>query len=133
MKYLLDTDICIYTIKKSPNKVFHRLSACKVGDVGISAITYSELSCGVSYSRKPDQNRMALHEFLAPLEILDYQAEAAPVYGALRAELRKSGKMFGPLDMLIAAQALHMNCVLVTNNTKEFKRVKGLRVENWVV
>jgi tRNA(fMet)-specific endonuclease VapC len=76
---------------------------------------------------------MALHEFLAPLEILDYQAEAAPVYGALRAELRKTGKMFGPLDMLIAAQALHMNCVLVTNNTKEFKRVKGLRVENWVV
>ncbi|MCZ6775081.1 MAG: type II toxin-antitoxin system VapC family toxin [Ignavibacteria bacterium] len=131
MKYLLDTDICIYTIKKSPNKVFKRLSACKVGDVGISAITYSELSYGVSYSRKPDQNRIALHEFLAPLEILDYQAEVAPVYGALRAELRKSGKMFGPLDMLIAAQALHMNCVLVTNNTKEFKRVKGLRVENW--
>ncbi len=97
MKYLLDTDICIYTIKKSPNKVFNRLSACKVGDVGISAITYSELSCGVSYSRNPDHNRIALHEFLAPLEILDYQAEAAPVYGALRAELRKSGKMFGPL------------------------------------
>ena len=132
MKYLLDTNICIYLIKKRPQKTFDRFHSVRVGEVGISAITYAELEYGVAYSSDPSQNRMALSEFLAPLEILDFQTQVAPLYGALRASLVRTGKMIGPLDLLIAAHALHLGATLVTSNVKEFSRIADLRIENWV-
>ena len=96
--------------------------------MGISAITYSVLSYGVSYSHKPDHNRIALHEYLAPLEILDCQTEAVPVYEVLQAELRKSGKMFGLLDMLIAAQALFIFEVILQKGEERLKGIIVYRV-----
>ncbi len=132
MKYLLDTNICIYLIKKKPQKTFAKFQDLNVGEVGISAITYAELEYGVAHSSDPQQNRMALSEFLAPLELLDFQAPIAPLYGVLRTSLVRAGKMIGPLDLLIAAHALFLGAVLVTNNVKEFSRVADLRIENWV-
>ena len=132
MKYLLDTNICIYIIKKKPEETFARFRKLKVGDVGISAITYSELAYGVANSSQPEKNTLALNEFLGPLEIVDFHAEVAPTYGLLRTHLKRKGKPIGPLDFLIAAHALHLGSILVTNNTKEFSRIPNLRIENWV-
>ncbi len=131
MKFLLDTNICIYAIKKQPRRVFEKLSECQIGEVGISAITYSELEYGVANSSDPQSNKIALLEFIGPLEIIDFQAGVAPVYGDLRARLKRTGAMIGSLDLLIAAHAIHLGSILVTNNTREFSRVPHLRVENW--
>ena len=131
MRYLLDTNICVYIINKRPEKVFTRFRKCGVGEVGISAITFSELRYGVSRSSRPDRNQAALNQFLGPLEILDFYAEVAPIYGEIRAALQASGRVIGPLDMLIGAHALFLNCTLVTNNEREFCRIPELRVENW--
>ena len=131
MRYLLDTNICIYLIKKKPPQVFDQFARHPVGDIGISAITYSELAFGVANSQHREQNEFALQEFVAPLEIVDYPSGAASVYGQIRAELKKSGHLLGPLDMLIAAHALHLGVVLVTNNAAEFSQVPHLRIENW--
>jgi tRNA(fMet)-specific endonuclease VapC len=132
MRYLLDTNICIYLIKKRPQKTFAKFQSLTVGEVGISAITYAELEYGVAHSSDPPQNRIALSEFLAPLEILDFQAQVAPLYGALRTSLVHAGKLVGPLDLLIAAHALALGVILVTNNVREFSRVPDLKIENWV-
>ena len=131
MKYMLDTNICIYCIKKNPQKVFQRMQLEEIGDIGISVITYSELQFGVENSSNPEQNRIALAEFIAPLEVVDYQAEAAEIYGSVRTFLTQRGKRIGPLDLLIAAHALQLKATLVTNNVREFKRIPGLSVENW--
>ncbi len=132
MKYLLDTNICIYIIKKKPTEVFARFREHQVGDVGISAITYSELAYGVANSRQREQNQLALEEFVAPLEIVAYPPEAAPVYGGIRAHLRRSGQTIGALDQLIAAHAAYLGAVLVTNDVDDFSRVPRLKIENWV-
>ncbi len=132
MKYLLDTNICIYIIKKQPGEVFARFREHRVGDIGISAITYSELAYGVANSRHQEQNRLALEEFVAPLEIIAYSPEVAPVYGKIRAHLRRSGQTIGALDQLIAAHAAHLGVVLVTNDVDELSRVPNLRIENWI-
>ncbi len=92
----------------------------------------SELEYGIEKSSKPDQNRFALAQFLAPMEILPYGDEAAQQYGRLRAYLEKQGTPIGSLDMLIAAHALSIDCILVTNNEKEFNRVPNLNIDNWV-
>ena len=131
MKYLLDTNICIYIIRKNPERMFRKFRECQVGDVGISSITYSELEFGVENSSNPQRNREALYEFLAPLEIEPYPPEAAPVYGSLRAHLQRKGRLIGPLDLLIAAHASYLGCTLVTNNLAEFSRVPNLIAENW--
>ncbi|MFO1522477.1 MAG: type II toxin-antitoxin system VapC family toxin [Kiritimatiellia bacterium] len=132
MRYLLDTNTCIYIIKRSPARVFYRFRLLKVGDVGISAITFCELQFGVANSAHPEQNQLALTEFLAPLEVLDFPAGAAPLYGKIRTRLQRAGTPIVNYDLLIAAHALQQGLVLVTNNTKEFKRVPGLRMENWI-
>lgn len=132
MKYLLDTNICIYIIKKKPKNVFEKFKQYRVGDIGISAITYSELAYGVANSHDIEKNTMALNEFLGPLEIIDFHAEVAPIYGLIRTHLNRTGKPVGPLDMLIAAHALHLGSILVTNNTDEFSRIPNLRIENWI-
>ena len=131
IKYMLDTDICIYIIRKKPERVLRRLKRYRVSDIGVSAITLSELEYGVAKSIKPQQNKLALTEFLAPIEILPYDDMAAQQYGELRALLETKGTPIGSLDMLIASHALAVKCVLVTNNEVHFRRVPALKIENW--
>ena len=132
MKFMLDTNICIYIIKRKPPNVIERFKQTEISQIGISAITLSELSYGVSKSSKPEQNQMALAQFIAPLEILPYGDDAAQYYGDLRSHLEERGTPIGSLDMLIAAHALSTACTLVTNNEKEFIRIPNLKIENWV-
>ncbi|MFI4937639.1 MAG: type II toxin-antitoxin system VapC family toxin [Candidatus Berkiellales bacterium] len=132
MKYLLDTNICIYIIKKSPASVIKKFHSLAIGDIGISTVTLAELEYGVAKSAYKHKNQEALINFVIPLEILDFDANAASTYGKIRAELERTGKPIGSMDMMIAAHALAMNVVLVTNNEKEFVRIKGIQLENWV-
>ncbi len=131
IRYLLDTNICIYVIRNKPSRLIQHLQSLRIADVGISSITLSELEYGVAKSQKPPQNKLALAEFLAPIEILPYDDMAAVQYGEIRALLERQGTPIGSLDMLIAAHALSLNSILVTNNESEFRRVPGLIVENW--
>ena len=132
MKYLLDTNICIYIIKKKPEEVIKRFLKMKPDSIGISSITVSELYYGVAKSSKPNENTIALEQFILPLTILNYNKEDSIAYGRLRAKLEQKGKLIGAMDMLIAAQALNRDLILVTNNEREFKKIEGLSVENWV-
>jgi len=132
MKYMLDTNICIYIIKRKPVDVLERFKQTDISQISISSITLSELFYGVSKSSKPEQNLMALTQFVAPLEILPYGDEAAQYYGELRTHLEKQGTPIGSLDMLLAAHALSIDCTLITNNEKEFIRVPHLKVDNWL-
>jgi tRNA(fMet)-specific endonuclease VapC len=131
MKYLLDTNICIYIIKKKPIEVLERFRNYPVGDIGISSITAAELEFGVWKSKYPGRNKEALDEFLLPLFVVNFDYDAAIVYGKLRSELEAQGKPIGPLDNLIAAHTLSLGLTLITNNTKEFSRVPNLKVVNW--
>ena len=132
MKYLLDTNICIYIIKKKPIKVFEKFKQIQIGDIAISSITFSELVYGVQKSGNPEKNKKALQEFLIPIEIINYDYKASLFYGKIRSFLEKKGTPIGALDTLIAAHALSNNIPIITNNEKEFQRVPNLRVENWV-
>jgi tRNA(fMet)-specific endonuclease VapC len=129
---MLDTNICIYLIKKKPQGVLNKLAEHKISEVGISAITVAELEYGVAKSALPDKNRDALDGFLAPFEIAPFDDRAAQEYGRMRAHLERKGTLIGAMDMLIAAHAQSLGVMLVTNNAKEFKRVPHLQVENWV-
>ena len=131
MRCMLDTNICIYLIKRAPANVLARLEKMRVADVAVSAITVSELEYGVEKSAFPARNRIALAQFLTPLDVVPYTAEAAYRYGCLRSLLEARGQVIGSLDMLIAAHALSLHCVLVTNNEAEFCRIEGLQIENW--
>jgi tRNA(fMet)-specific endonuclease VapC len=132
MKVMLHTNICIYIIKRKPEAVLEKFSGFPVGDVGVSVITLAELEYGAAKSSNPAMNRAALEQFVSPLEIAAFDRQAATTYGKIRMLLEKSGLPIGSMDFLIAAHALSLNVRLVTNNAKEFKRVPGLRVENWV-
>ena len=112
--------------------VVERFLRTEISQIGISSITLSELIYGVSKSSKPEQNQMALMQFMAPLEILPYGDDAAQYYGDLRVHLEKQGTPIGSLDMLIAAHALSTACTLITNNKNEFNRIPNLKIENWV-
>ena len=129
--YILDTNICIYLIKNRPTQILKRLRSKPVSEVAISSITLSELYYGVEKSQFREKNTLALQAFLAPLAVLPFGGEAAQVYGKIRARLEARGKTIGSLDMMIAAHALSLASVLVTNNTREFVRVTGLKLENW--
>jgi tRNA(fMet)-specific endonuclease VapC len=131
MKYMLDTNICIYIIKRKPQAVIERFLRTDISQIGLSSITLSELLYGVSKSSKPGQNQMALMQFVAPMEILPYGDDPAQYYGNLRVHLEKQGTPIGVLDMLIAAHALSTACTLITNNEKEFSRIPNLKIENW--
>lgn len=130
--WMLDTNICIALIKRQPPELISRLRKHKPGDVSISSITLAELRFGVSKSKQVERNRAALDQFLLPLEILAFDDAAADCYGQIRAALEIKGTPIGPLDMLIASHALSLNAAIVTNNVREFSRVEGLRVENWL-
>jgi tRNA(fMet)-specific endonuclease VapC len=131
MKYLLDTNICIYIINKKPTKVIQKLISLNIDDAAISSITLSELEYGIQKSLRPIQNKLALAEFLVPIEVLDYNDLAAEKYGEIRAELEQKGNIIGAMDLLIVAHAVSERLILVTNNEREFKRIKNLKVENW--
>lgn len=132
MNYLLDTNICIYLIKRKPPEVLQRFLQLQPGSVFISSVTTSELYYGAQKSQRVQTNLEALNNFLLPFRIVDYDESASFLYGELRADLEKRGQPIGLLDMMIAAHALSLDVPLVTNNTKEFERVKGLKLENWV-
>ena len=131
MKIMLDTNICIYLIKKQPSSVLERFTTFPVGDIGISVVTLAELHYGVEKSRHQARNRTALDQFIAPLEVAEFDREASHVYGRLRAVLEETGTLVGGMDLLIAAHAVSLGARLVTNNVREFRRIPGLRVENW--
>lgn len=132
MTFMLDTNICIYAVKRKPERVLQRLKDALNQGVCISAITYSELEHGVEKSAYPEKNRASLFQFLSILDILPYDDRAGAEYGKICAYLQKQGTPIGTMDMLIAAHAKAEGLTLVTNNVREFKRVPGLRVENWV-
>lgn len=129
--YLLDTNICIYVINNKPAQVFEKFKQFKIGELAVSSITASELAFGVEKSGS-ERNKQALNKFLMPLEIIPYDDQAIWHYARLRQQLQSTGKTIGSLDMLIAAHALSLGVTLVTNNTKEFERIEGLKLENWV-
>jgi len=131
MEYLLDTNICIYIIKKNPIIVFDKFRGLSVGSVGISSITLAELQYGIMKSSYPEKNQEALDKFLTPLEILDFDYKATIEYGKIRADLEKIGTPIGPLNTLIAAHAKSLDLTLVTNNVREFERIFGLKTVNW--
>ena len=132
MEYMLDTNICIYIIKRKPVNVLDKFKSLSIGTIGISAITLAELQFGVMKSSDPKKNQDALDKFLTPLEILDFDYHATIHYGQIRAGLEKQGTPIGPLDTLIASHAMSLDLILVTNNMKEFERILDLKIENWV-
>lgn len=129
---MLDTNICIYIIKKHPIHVLNNLKKKDISDVCLSSITLAELEYGVQKSERKDQNSIALAEFSAPIEIMPFDESAAIEFGKVRALLEKNGALIGEYDLMIAAHALSLNVTLITNNAKEFKRVPALKIDNWV-
>ena len=129
---MLDTNICIYIIKNKPQCVREKFIEFDIGALMISSITVSELYYGVYKSLHVEKNLLALEHFLKPFDIVDYDFLASIEYGKIRADLEKKGTVIGGLDMQIAAHAKSLDSILVTNNLKEFNRVKNLKLDNWV-
>jgi tRNA(fMet)-specific endonuclease VapC len=132
VKYLLDTNICIYISRRKPAGVLSRLQNLKPEDVGMSIVTYLELVYGAWKSERVEANLARIDQFrdLIPVQPLD--AGVAEHYGRVRTELERAGTPIGAYDLMIAAHAMSLGLTLVTNNVREFRRVRGLRVENWV-
>ena len=131
MKYLLDTNMCIYAQKKN-QKVLLKIHENLQDGLAISSITLAELEYGVQASESFQKNALALHNFISIVNVLSFDIMAASEYGKIRAYLRKKGTPIGVMDMLIAAHARSENMILVTNNVREFERVPDLIIENWV-
>ena len=132
MKVMLDTNTCIAIIKRKPPHVLKRFNAYKVGEIGISWVTLAELEFGVAKSQYTEKNQVALDEFVLPLEIANFDRDVARIYGRVRAMLEKKGTPIGSLDTMIGAHALAQDATLATNNTKEFSRIKGLTIVDWL-
>lgn len=130
MRYMLDTNICIYIINKRPQNVFKYFRTLPAGSIGVSSITEAELFYGVEKSSNPERNGEALSQFFLPLELAVFNSSASAIYGKVRADLERSGNLIGSMDLLIASHALSLDTILVTNNEKEFRRVKDLKIEN---
>lgn len=131
MRFLLDTNICIYIIKQKPAQVLAKFQTLKPSDIGVSSITVAELEYGAYKSQRLAQNRAALSQFLIPLEVLPFDERATQTYGQIRAELERRGIAIGSMDMLIASQAISLGLILVTNNVRELSQIPGLTLENW--
>jgi tRNA(fMet)-specific endonuclease VapC len=132
MRFMLDTDTCIALIKRRSAPILRRLTGLAPGEAGISVITLAEMRYGVEKSSQRDQNRRALDEFLLPLEIADFDERAAETYGAVRTGLEKRGTPIGALDTQIGAHALSLGVTLITHNVREFRRIPGLTVVDWL-
>jgi tRNA(fMet)-specific endonuclease VapC len=131
VKYLLDTNICIFVIKQKPSAVVQKFKLFAADELCISTVTLAELRYGADKSSNPSKNHNALDLFLAPLAILDFDSQCAEFYGIVRSDLERRGQPIGPLDTMIAAHAVRLRIPLVTNNTKEFSRISGLAIEDW--
>lgn len=132
MKYMLDTNIIVYAKNNRPKTVFVNFQRYTPKDMCISAITMAELEFGICNSSKPEQNRLALAMFLSGIEIAPFDKKAAEEYGKIRFDLKMRGLLIGSNDMLIAAHAKSLGLTLISNNTREFERIDGLKLENWV-
>jgi tRNA(fMet)-specific endonuclease VapC len=130
---MLDTDICIYIMKCKPLRVLERLELLQPGQLSMSAITFAELMNGAKKSQRVEANVSRLNALGEVLEICSFDQQAAVAYGDVRSSLEKRGEVIGPHDLLIAAHALSLDRTLITNSEREFKRVEGLKVDNWVV
>jgi len=130
--YLLDSNICIYIINKHPLQVVAHIKTLQPHQIKLSAVSMAELEYGVSKSQSRNRNRNALVHFASAFDIIDFNDKDAEVFGLLKANLEKSGQVIGPYDMQIAAQAISRGLILVTNNIKEFSRIRGLTLENWI-
>ena len=130
--YMLDTDICIYIIKKKPRSVLNYFQKLQPGELFMSAVTFAELMNGAKKSQQVEHNMARLNELAEILEVKPFDKKAAIAYGDVRSALEKKGNIIGSNDLLIAAHALSNDYILVTNNEKEFRRVDGLKIENWV-
>jgi tRNA(fMet)-specific endonuclease VapC len=129
--YLLDTNICVYTINNRPPSVRAKLKETDYRLVHLSSVSFAELQYGAYKSCKTEESKKALRDFVRPFDLLDFNGEDAEAFGAIRAYLEKKGLVIGPYDMQIAAQAMTRNLILVTNNIREFERIPHLRLENW--
>lgn len=132
MKVMLDTNICIYILKEQPKSVLEHFKKYEMGDICISSIVYAELLHGAFKSKWVNQNLKNIHNFVASLQVIEFDKAAAVEYGKIRSELEVSGMIIGANDLFIAAHAKALNLPLATNNTKEFKRVDDLILLNWV-
>jgi tRNA(fMet)-specific endonuclease VapC len=131
MKYLLDTDICSYIIKKRPKSVIDKFKSIPLGDIGISVITVCEFESGMPGNSNPEKLRSAIDTFLSPFSIVDYQQSDAIAFGKIDYFLQSKGIPIGDMDTLIASQALSRGLILITNNVKHYSRVPGLIYEAW--
>lgn len=131
MRFMLDTNLCIDLMRGKAKAALARLRTLDVDQAGISSITLAELQYGASKSVRFDYHQSLIVAFCAPLVIAEFDTRAAEAYGVIRAELEAAGTPIGPLDTLIAAQAISLGATVVTANVREFCRVKGLMVENW--
>ncbi|MFP4373855.1 MAG: type II toxin-antitoxin system VapC family toxin [Spirochaetaceae bacterium] len=131
MTYLIDTNICTYLVREKDPELTQRFEEHRLYEIGVSAVTVAELQYGVAKSRQMERNRRALLRFLTPFDILPFDDKDAELFGILRARLEAQGSPIGPYDLEPAAQALARGLILVSNNEGEFRRVPGLRVENW--
>ena len=132
MLYLLDTDICSYIMKKHPLSVLQRLQTIEISSVGISAITLAELRYGVERLNSSRFTQQDLDFFTTHLTVFAWDAEATQYYSILRVDLERKGLPIGNMDMLIAAHALSLDAILVTNNQRHFSRISSLKLENWL-
>lgn len=130
-RLMLDTNICIHAIKRNAPEVLRRLERTSPRDVAISSVVAAELWTGVMKSRERERNEHALKEFLAFVQVLDWPADAAEVYGKISAALEAKGRPIGAMDLLIAAHAVHERATLVTRNRDEFARVDGLKLDRF--
>jgi tRNA(fMet)-specific endonuclease VapC len=131
-RFMLDTDVCIELLRGRAGRAFQRMRRHPPDQIGISSITLAELQYGAAQSARPAYHAHLLVEFCAPLAIFPFDSLAAETYGPLRADLERKGTPIGPMDNLLAAHALSRNLILITNNKREFRRVAGLSVENWL-
>ncbi len=129
--YLLDTNICIYAINRKPENVLEAIKEKSKNGIYISALTVAELEYGVENSKQIEKNRIALLKFISIFNILNFDDSDAIPYGKLKSKLKKDGKIIGPIDMLLAAQAISKDMIFVTNNVGEFARIEGLKIEDW--
>ena len=131
MRFMLDTNTCVDLIRQRDDRILRKMQRLTLDDLCVSSVTLSELEYGAAKSADPGKNRLALAQFMTPLRVVPYDDTVAPVYGRVRTELEREGTPIGPLDTMIAAHALSLALTVVTDNGREFRRVAGLKVQNW--
>jgi tRNA(fMet)-specific endonuclease VapC len=132
MIYLLDTNTCIYFLNKSSEKIVSQFKRLSPSEINLASITVAELFYGAEKSKAKKKNWAIIENFVSNFEIVPFDEKSCAIYARIRASLEKSGLPIGPMDLLIASISLANNYILVTNNIKEFRRIKGLKIENWL-